>query len=319
MSGVAMCEHRNKEKREEFTMRALVIADSSVTIKELASGAYALGASEVAVINVGKDETPTTVSDKIIQFSFPDDLAVDDAYETISRVVIDYEPRLILVSPTRSLKVVAGKLAAEHETSVITDVIAAEADRATSLYFGGIALRVQQAGAGLAIYTVGTGVFDERSSAETLRTAEIEQVPFVEPKKPLKVVASEPIVRQGKDLKESSVVIAVGRGFAEENELNMARELAVKLDAGLGCSRPLAEGSNWMPRETYIGVSGQMLTPDVYIGVGISGQMQHMVGVNGARTIIAINKDTNAPIFKQADIGIVGDLKTILPALQSAL
>ncbi|MDR1184682.1 MAG: electron transfer flavoprotein subunit alpha/FixB family protein [Coriobacteriales bacterium] len=300
-------------------MRALVIANSSVAIKELASGAYALGASEVAVVNVGKDETPASASDKIIQFSFPDDLAVDDVYETISRVVIDYEPRLILVSPTRSLKVVAGKLAAEHETSVITDVIDAEANRATNLYFGGIALRVQQTSTSPAIYTIGTGVFDEQSGEETFRAAEIEQVPFVEPKKPLKVVASEPIVRHGKDLKESSVVIAVGRGFAEESELDMARELAIKLDAGLGCSRPLAEGSNWMPRETYIGVSGQMLAPDVYIGVGISGQMQHMIGVSGARTIIAINKDVNAPIFKQADIGIVADLKTILPVLQEYL
>ncbi|MBQ9003071.1 MAG: electron transfer flavoprotein subunit alpha/FixB family protein, partial [Eggerthellaceae bacterium] len=114
-------------------------------------------------------------------------------------------------------------------------------------------------------------------------------------------------------------IVAAGRGFAEEADLGLARDFADKLGAGLGCSRPLAEGVNWMPTETYIGVSGLMLSPKVYVGVGISGQMQHMVGVKSAGTVFAINKDKNAPIFKQCDYGLVGDLKTILPALTAAL
>ncbi|MEG2531201.1 MAG: FAD-binding protein, partial [Raoultibacter sp.] len=79
------------------------------------------------------------------------------------------------------------------------------------------------------------------------------------------------------------------------------------------------EGVNWLPTEAYIGVSGVMLAPKVYVGAGISGQMQHMVGCNRAGTIFAINKDKNAPIFKQCDYGIVGDLKTILPELVASL
>ena len=95
----------------------------------------------------------------------------------------------------------------------------------------------------------------------------------------------------------------------------MARDLAAKVGGELGCSRPLAENVDWMPRNLYIGVSGLNLAPKAYFALGISGQMQHMVGVTNAETIIAVNKDQNAPIFKQADYGIVGDLYKVIPAL----
>ena len=112
---------------------------------------------------------------------------------------------------------------------------------------------------------------------------------------------------------------AAGRGFAEESQLSMANDLCDKLGAGLACSRPLTEGVNWLPTERYVGVSGLMLTPKVYIAVGISGQMQHMVGCNRSGAIFAINKDKNAPIFKQCDFGLVGDIKDVLPAITAAL
>ena len=96
-------------------------------------------------------------------------------------------------------------------------------------------------------------------------------------------------------------------------------DLCDKLGAGLACSRPLTEGVNWLPTERYVGVSGLMLTPKAYIAVGISGQMQHMVGCNRSGAIFAINKDKNAPIFKQCDFGLVGDIKDVLPAITAAL
>ena len=99
-------------------------------------------------------------------------------------------------------------------------------------------------------------------------------------------------------------MVAGGRGFAEEADLQLMRDVAAKLGGECGCSRPLAEGVDWMPREAYI---------------GISGQMQHMVGVNRAGTMFAVNKDKNAPIFKQCDYGLVGDLKDVLPRLAAAL
>ncbi len=91
------------------------------------------------------------------------------------------------------------------------------------------------------------------------------------------------------------------------------------LGAELACSRPIAEGVKWLPTERYVGVSGATIKPDLYLAVGISGQIQHMVGVSGAKTIVAINKDKNAPIFGQADLGVIGDLYQVVPALIDAL
>ena len=87
----------------------------------------------------------------------------------------------------------------------------------------------------------------------------------------------------------------------------------------MACTRPLAEGLDWLPRERYIGISGATVKPALYLGVGVSGQVQHMVGMTGARLVVAINKDGQAPIFSQADYGIVGDLYAVVPALIKAL
>ncbi len=123
----------------------------------------------------------------------------------------------------------------------------------------------------------------------------------------------------GVDLAKADAVVSAGRGFAEKADLDLAYALADKLGAAVGCSRPLAEGVDWFPHEAYIGVSGQVIAPKVFLAAGISGQMQHMVGCNRSGAVFAVNKDKNAPIFKQCDYGLVGDLKTVLPAVVAAL
>lgn len=161
------------------------------------------------------------------------------------------------------------------------------------------------------------GVFD---GAGTSGTDAVEEVAFVDPANPVVRVAAEPLEKSDVNLAAADVVVGAGRGFAEEDQLGLARDLAAKIGAEMAWHPPrLAEGSGWMPTESYIGVSGQMLSPKVYVGIGTSGQMQHMVGVNRAGAIFAVNKDKNAPIFKQCDYGLVGDLNTVLPALSAAL
>ena len=113
----------------------------------------------------------------------------------------------------------------------------------------------------------------------------------------------------------AKTVIGVGRGLSSGERLPLIRELAAALEAEIGCTRPVAEENGWLTREHNIGISGAAIRPNLYLALGISGQIQHMVGVNEARTIAAVNKDENAPIFKSCDIGIVGDLAQILPEL----
>lgn len=120
------------------------------------------------------------------------------------------------------------------------------------------------------------------------------------------------------NLNAAKIVIGAGRGFGCAENLALARELAAAIGAEVGCSRPVAEEEKWMPKEAYIGVSGVMIKPELYIACGISGQVQHMTGVSQARTIVAVNKDSGAPIFEKCDYGIVGDLNTVLKALIQA-
>ena len=114
-------------------------------------------------------------------------------------------------------------------------------------------------------------------------------------------------------------VIGVGRGLKAREDLAMIEELARALEAEIACSRPVAEGLNWMGKDRYIGSSGAHISPELYLAVGISGQLQHMVGVTGAETIVAINSDPNAAVFKQADYGLIGDLYQLVPAITAAL
>lgn len=114
-------------------------------------------------------------------------------------------------------------------------------------------------------------------------------------------------------------IVAAGRGFKTNEDLAMASDLASALGGELACSRPLAEGTGWMARDRYIGVSGQHVAPEIYVAIGISGQIQHTAGMTDSKIVIAINSDDKAPIFRGADYGIVGDLYSVLPSLSDAL
>ena len=293
-------------------MKALVIAERQDAARELAAGARTM-ADEVVLVSFG--EAPEGVADKVARISVPEGAVLDDAADTVIAVFDAEAPSVVLVEPTRHMKTVAGKLAAHAGASVITDVMSFE-DGAKSLYFGGVAERVQKPATDVAFYTVSAGTF---AGLEASGANAVEDVAWAAPANPVKLLASKPIEKSGVDLFKADAVVAAGRGFAEEADLDLARALAEKLGGGLACSRPLTEGVNWLPTELYVGVSGLTVTPKVYVAAGISGQMQHMVGANRSGCVVAVNKDKNAPVFKQCDFGIVGDVKEVLPALTAAL
>lgn len=120
------------------------------------------------------------------------------------------------------------------------------------------------------------------------------------------------------DLGQAEIIVSVGRGIQDPANIDIARQLAAAIGGELGASRPVCD-EGWLPIERQIGSSGQTVAPKLYVALGISGASQHLVGMKGSKLIVAINKDPKAPIFKQADYGIVGDVLEVVPALVKAL
>jgi electron transfer flavoprotein alpha subunit len=213
---------------------------------------------------------------------------------------------------------IAGRLAATFATGVLADALSVSVDEGRVMVsrrvYGGAAVRTEQCLSGPAVVTVGAGVFTvpEGTADGNGVIVAINDVPA---ENKIKCVGKYKKQGDSVDLSAAKRVVGVGRGFAGRDDIKLAQELALALEAEVGCTRPIGEGENWLPRETYLGVTGTIIKPKLYLALGISGQVQHMVGVNAAQTIVAVNKDKNAPIFKEADYGIVGDLYKVAPGL----
>lgn len=231
----------------------------------------------------------------------------------------EIQPELIVASATRRGKTLAAQVAALLDVALITESKELEIDgskvKTLRDIYGGLAekaLETEQT----VIVTIAPGTF----SAEKAAPPASGVVSTVE----LSALGIEVVERKAKEastvnLKDADVVVGVGRGFGKEENVKLAEELAAALGGEIGCSRPVAEDMHWVSEDRYIGISGSVIKPTVYIAAGISGQVQHMYGVRDSKTIVAIDKNENAQIFKSADYYIVGDLAEVLPALTKAV
>lgn len=296
---------------------------------ELIAGAHSLAevtGGEVVAIVVG-DEAATKIAftqgaNKVFWLGEKANRLIEDFVPTIAGLVQTHKPCALLIGASKRGKAVAGKLGAALGITVITDVkkffVENETIQASHLIFGGGAMRVERAVTETMIATLGLGIY-EPLAVDPLRQGEVVQVPFVEPKTHWGLRERKAKPPSTVNLAAAKKVVCAGRGLQKKEDLDMVFELAGLLEAEVGATRPLCEGLDWLPRERYIGVSGAFIKPDLYLGIGVSGQAQHTVGITETRVIVAVNKDEEAPLFEQADYGIVGDLYTIVPELIKAL
>ncbi|MDE1852923.1 MAG: electron transfer flavoprotein subunit alpha/FixB family protein [Thaumarchaeota archaeon] len=135
----------------------------------------------------------------------------------------------------------------------------------------------------------------------------------------VRLVSREKKAAGAVDLKSAKVIVSAGRGVKKKEDLAMLEDLAAKMHGALGCSRPLSADLGWLPEEHHIGLTGVNVKPDLYLAIGISGQLQHVAGMKDSKVVASINTDKDAPMFQASDYGIVGDLYQVVPAIKKVL
>ena len=247
-----------------------------------------------------------------------------DGYLTaLEQLIKRAAPAYVLMPHTYQVRDFAPALATRFKQVLISDVIAIHDGSGGPIFVrqllqGKLNADYKHASAGPCFLSVQAGTFRAESVEAGSATVE-DFTPQLEASQ-IRSKPGEPFreAAQTVDLSAAPLIVSVGRGIGEQENIAIVEELAVALGAELAASRPICD-NGWLPMERQVGSSGQTVSPKLYLAIGISGAIQHLVGMKGSKTVIAINKDENAPIFEVADYGVVGDLFEIVPALTKAV
>lgn len=243
---------------------------------------------------------------RIVQDDLPAEALAPQVVEAVAAEAGD----MVLVLNNTAGRVLAGALAAAKGAPLLHGLLDLDSGSARLSRFGGITEQRVEFDVAVALVEPGEAVAG-RSPEEEFAA---QTSPF-----PLRVVSQDVGAGGLVNLAAATRIVGVGRGFAQADDLQLARDLAEAIGGEVGCTRPLVEGHGWFDRDSYLGVSGHTVAPEVYIAVGVSGQIHHTAGIDKSDTIVVINNDETAAIFDFADYGIVGDLYQVLPELTAAL
>ena len=241
----------------------------------------------------------------------------------VAQVMAQTSPRLVVMAHTYQARDYAPRLAARLRVPLVADVVGVKGSGAAATFLrpmfqGKLVAEVAPQGVGPAVVSCQIGAFRADAvvkgapAAVRAVTATIDAAPAQTVEAPFQEA------RQAVDLSQAERIVAVGRGIKAQDQIAVAERLAAAMGAEMAASRPICD-NGWLPMDRQVGSSGQTVSPKLYVALGISGAIQHLVGMKGSRTIVAINKDADAPIFEVADYGIVGDLFEIVPALTAEL
>lgn len=228
------------------------------------------------------------------------------------------QPKAVLFPHTYQVRDYAPKLATRLGKGLISDVIEVKTEGSDTVFvrqlFQGKLNADVRATSDPEFVSLQAGAF--RAAETATQTGAVETFKPQLDASQIRSKPEEPFreAQRSVDLTSADIIVSVGRGIKEKDNLPVVEELASALGAELAASRPICD-NGWLPMERQVGSSGQTVAPKVYFAIGISGAIQHLVGIKGSKAVVAINKDENAPIFETADYGIVGDLFEVVPAL----
>ena len=315
-------------------MTVMVFSEQDPTVHELLAKARelanVLGGKVVALAFPGSahpDDFYRRGADRVIVPVSPNltaDGPLAESYAAALQIVCgEQSPSVILIGSTKWGKEVASRLAGMLGCGCALDCSAVALDASKALVverlvLGGNATSSEQFSSFPAVVTVPPKVIPCLPEAAS-PGGEVERIPFDIPAAGATLLRTTRREVAGVKLDVAQVVVSLGRGIKAKEDIRIVSDLAKALNGELGCSRPIAADLKWLPKEHWVGLSGTKVKPRVYVAVGISGQIQHIAGMRDSGIIVAINKDKDAPIFKAADYGIVGDLYKVLPELMNQL
>jgi electron transfer flavoprotein alpha subunit len=270
-------------------------------------------AAELAAVQL--EEVLTVDSPRLADYT-------GDGYALSLREVIRLRgPQFVVFSHTYQVRDFAPKLAAKLDRGLVSDCLGyrKEDDRLVfvrQVFQGKFCADVEFVGEGPHLVSFQAAAFREDSVHRGASPAPVTALTVPLAPEAIRAKPGERFreAKQAVDLTQAEVIVAVGRGIKAPENLELVKKLAEALGAEIGASRPICD-SGWLPMDRQIGSSGQTVAPKLYIGLGVSGAIQHQVGMKGSRTVVAINKDKEAPIFEVATYGVVGDLFEIVPPL----
>ena len=318
-------------------MTVLVLAEqrgsalNPVSLEVIAAARQAGAAVTAAVAGSGVDEVAAELARAdVAEVLLLDDPALEpytpDGFVQAWRQVIEAEaPDAVFLPHTYQTRDFAPALAAGLGRTLITDCVAVRPGESAPVFVrpmfqGKFLADVAPEGPGPCLASFQVGAYRGDAAGSRAEPAPVRRAALAIDAGRIRQRPEEPFQesKQAVDLGQAERIVAVGRGIKAQEHLPLAQELARALDAELAASRPICD-AGWLPMDRQIGSSGQTVAPALYLALGISGAIQHLVGMKGARAIVAINKDADAPIFEVADYGIVGDLFEVVPALIAAL
>jgi electron transfer flavoprotein alpha subunit len=291
---------------------------------ELLTIARRLG--EPSAVFIGSGDQAAEVAEKVKKYGAEKVYVVDDAQikgylvapkaETLQQLVARTSPAAVLISSSYEGKEIAGRLAIKIESGLITDAVDVQpgddgAPVTTQSVFAGNYTVTAKVTKGTPVITVKPNAATPEA-AEGAATVEEFAAEISDAAKKAQIVASQPRKATGRpELTEAAIVVSGGRGTGGDFE--PIENLADALGAAVGASRAAVD-SGWMPHSFQVGQTGKTVSPQLYVANGISGAIQHRAGMQTSKTIVAVNKDDEAPIFELVDFGVVGDLHSVLPA-----
>jgi electron transfer flavoprotein alpha subunit len=294
-----------------------IYSDKSVIAAELIGCAKSAGkvANVVVFSQEAAEELKNSGADKI--YLLQGESQIPENYSrALAGFLTSEGAEVFLVGATARGRDLAARAAGYLDWGMVSDVSAitwSDGKMTTERMIYGGAIIQRETLTGPSVVTAAAGKFEPVAGAADVIAVDVTADNRVQ------LVEQAPIVRKGTDLRVANQVVCVGMGIDKEEDLQMIRELAAALGAEIGCTRGVAEERHWLPTEQYIGISGAVIKPQLCVSIGISGQVQHTIGIRDSKIIVALNNNEKAPIFKTSDFGIVGDLYEIVPLLTEAL